>query len=77
MSTYSANDECWEDYLASDEYKDYVRAQKVRQRLFELEKDIKRYFFRNNFDKLWQKRIEQLRKAGFSEKGNFIYISML
>jgi hypothetical protein len=42
-----------------------------------LEKDIKRYFFRNNFDKLWQKRIEQLRKAGFSEKGYFIYISML
>ena len=74
MVSYSASDDCWDEYLGSEEYKDYVRAQKVQQRLFELEKDIKRYFFRNNFDKLWQKRIEQLRKAGFTEKGKIDYI---
>jgi hypothetical protein len=50
MSSYSANDECWEEYLASDEYKDYVLSKIVRQRNFEVEKDIKRLFFRNNFD---------------------------
>ena len=69
MSQYSVDDECWDEYLVSNEYIDYVESLKIRKRSFELEKDIKRYFFRNNFDKLWQKRIDQLKKVGFTDEG--------